>query len=678
MRVRLFLVVIIISSLSLATVIKIAKGFHISRENIANNTLVAPLATGLGSLGPVFDQPVIRNDIIETNNSQPFPTNTWWSSVLTADFPETLFSLPLATKLSPDGIGMGAPLPVASSQTFSTPYTADMHVSFPNQTVSKVGVASWSSFAVKFSLLNAKGEPFATVDIIKGSPVLRVTSSIPMLIKGASAFPDGSTLGVPAITTINNRSYLLSTSTQLQATAEKNVMSTTAGRVTIGALPSKFTPDILKMFADEALLAAPTTQVTAASTDLTATTTLLWNGQKADEKHLTLLLPHQYNDSTRNIPVMASYSTLRGTARLLNVSQLAISYPINGELSPTVPPEDAFFQKATLESYLQSALATLPVVPSGSYYGGKAVYRMARLYETALIANSSTAVAFANKLETELTDWFTYTSGENGKYFRYEKTLGGIVAGNPEFGNELYNDHHFHYGYFIYAAAVVAEHNEKFRTAYAPMVSLLARDIAAPDGDSAFTATRTFDPYEGHSWAGGISRFADGNNQESSSEAINAWQAVMRWSKVDGNAQQRTTAAVLLAQEQITAQDYWFGIGPNATFPAGFTSPFVSLVWSGKADYATWFSAKDEAKLGIQLLPIGAQSIYLQSIKLPPIVNTFARHDTRAAWKDQIVMALALQDPKRAAVAFNPQDLMDESNSLPTYYLWIADRLHTP
>ena len=40
-----------------------------------------------------------------------------------------------------------------------------------------------------------------------------------------------------------------------------------------------------------------------------------------------------------------------------------------------------------------------------------------------------------------------------------------------------------------------------------------------------------FDPYRGHSWASGPSPFASGNNQESSSEAVAAWNGLALWAR---------------------------------------------------------------------------------------------------------------------------------------------------
>jgi endoglucanase Acf2 len=93
----------------------------------------------------------------------------------------------------------------------------------------------------------------------------------------------------------------------------------------------------------------------------------------------------------------------------------------------------------------------------------------------------------------------------------------------------FYNDHHFHYGYHIYAAAVVAHFDPKWGRKYWEQVLLLVRDIANPSKeDSAFPLFRHKDWYQGSSWASGVPLppFLNGKNQESSSEAIAAYEAV--------------------------------------------------------------------------------------------------------------------------------------------------------
>ena len=96
------------------------------------------------------------------------------------------------------------------------------------------------------------------------------------------------------------------------------------------------------------------------------------------------------------------------------------------------------------------------------------------------------------------------------------------------FGNGFYNDHHFHYGYHIYAAATVAHFDNDWGRKHFEQVLYLVRDIANPSEDDVyFPKCRQKDWYQGNSWASGIPLpYPNGRNQESSSEAIAAYEAV--------------------------------------------------------------------------------------------------------------------------------------------------------
>ena len=91
----------------------------------------------------------------------------------------------------------------------------------------------------------------------------------------------------------------------------------------------------------------------------------------------------------------------------------------------------------------------------------------------------------------------------------------------------------------------------------APVLDALAADIAADADSDRFPVRRTFDVYASHAWASGTSPFADGNNQESSSEAVNAWAGVTLWGRVSGNAGLEAEGAWLHALEAQAARAYW-------------------------------------------------------------------------------------------------------------------------
>lgn len=90
----------------------------------------------------------------------------------------------------------------------------------------------------------------------------------------------------------------------------------------------------------------------------------------------------------------------------------------------------------------------------------------------------------------------TYETGDNG----------------ADFGNTFYNDHHFHYGYFILTAAIIGHLDPGWLThANVDWVNTLVRDIANPSiCDKYFPVFRNFDWYHGHSWAHGLYETLDG------------------------------------------------------------------------------------------------------------------------------------------------------------------------
>ena len=144
-----------------------------------------------------------------------------------------------------------------------------------------------------------------------------------------------------------------------------------------------------------------------------------------------------------------------------------------------------------------------------------------------------------------------------------------------------------------------------------PVMDLVAADLATDSDSSFFPSHRVFDAYAGHSWASGYVPFRDGNNQESSSEAVAAWNGLALWADVTENAALADGARWMLANEAATAQAYWLGFDQSEPVYDGYEHSVVALNWGSKRDYSTWFSAEPNAKLGIQLIPMAPASSYL-------------------------------------------------------------------
>ena len=217
------------------------------------------------------------------------------------------------------------------------------------------------------------------------------------------------------------------------------------------------------------------------------------------------------------------------------------------------------------------------------------LYRAANLMTLAEQTGvTDVAAALRKGIDGELKKWLAPKGCETSatKCFVYDDNIKSMIGLEPSFGSDELNDHHFHYGYILYAAAVMAKDDPALAEQYAPVADLLAADIASAQGTDSFPQYRNFDPYSGHAWASGSSPFADGNNQESSSESVSAWNALALWEQVRGNTDMYNQAVWMMSTEANSAKLYW----TNADFSAfpEFTHKIAALNWGGKRDYATW------------------------------------------------------------------------------------------
>ena len=182
---------------------------------------------------------------------------------------------------------------------------------------------------------------------------------------------------------------------------------------------------------------------------------------------------------------------------------------------------------------------------------------MAAIARLALIADELGETGLADTFRTNLKSFLEPWLQNNGKLV-YDRSWGGIVDSmgindpGANFGMGYYNDHHFHFGYFVYAASVIAKSDSNWVNTYGDAVLSLIRDYSNPaygNGDPNFTFMRNKDWFVGHSWAAGIFPFADGRNQESSSESVNGWYAVSLYGLATGNERIKDLGRLALASE---------------------------------------------------------------------------------------------------------------------------------
>jgi endoglucanase Acf2 len=124
-----------------------------------------------------------------------------------------------------------------------------------------------------------------------------------------------------------------------------------------------------------------------------------------------------------------------------------------------------------------------------------------------------------------------------------------------------------------------------------------------------FPFLRTFDIWEGHSWAGGISG-GTGNNQESSSEAVQSWGGLFLLGAAMGDHDMMGTGAMGYSMETSAALEYWLNVHHD-TFPPSYPHPIAGMVWGGGNLFGTYFSGDPAWVYGIQWVPTSPMQNYL-------------------------------------------------------------------
>jgi endoglucanase Acf2 len=156
----------------------------------------------------------------------------------------------------------------------------------------------------------------------------------------------------------------------------------------------------------------------------------------------------------------------------------------------------------------------------------------------------------------------------------------------------------------------MSSQDRQFATDYGPMATQVAKEYANWDRDDKnFPFFRTFDIWAGHSFAGGTGS-PDGNNQESSSEAMQSWAGLLFLGQALDNKGMRDAGAMGYAMESNAVMEYWFNQSGDV-FDKAWPHPIDSMLWSSKNVYATYFTGDHAWFYAIQWLPCSPMLSYL-------------------------------------------------------------------
>jgi endo-1,3(4)-beta-glucanase len=431
---------------------------------------------------------------------------------------------------------------------------------------------------------------------------------------------------------------------------------------------------------------------------------------KSSSSVLHFALPHHMAsfDSTTQKTATGIYlqSTTMGRMRAYTAAKWTMieSLPNDIRFLPGGTSINAFSNKA-LSAIRSAASADVQIDVSSQtnldsqYFAGKALAKYAEICLVAndLLKDSSLTATCVAKLKTAIA---VFANNKQSVPLAYETSWKGLVStagfsdAGADFGNTYYNDHHYHYGYFVHAAAILAHIDPTWlTTANVAYVNALIRDVANPsDSDPYFPVSRSFDWFVGHSWSKGIFASADGKDEESGSEDYNFAYAMKLWGIVTKNAAIHARGNIMLAvlkrylisylQKLIfrSMNLYMLMSQDNTVQPAPFVPNFVTgILFMNKADYTTYFGTNTEYKHGIQMIPLTPISSFIRSksfvaaewsAKLKSIVGSI-----NSGWRGILMANLAISDPSTAWSFFTngfSSSWLDDGASLTWYLAFVA------
>jgi endoglucanase Acf2 len=542
------------------------------------------------------------------DGSQPgtlaLPSNDWWTYALVNDWTGKIWMYPGWVEATQDGIDIGYPdhwEETGNEVKWGTPLHISLKAVHSTKAAPKMQcvVDRWSDFSMSF--LVRTNEDWVRVTCVHGSPLVWLESKgMTMTVTN----PDASKYWVKQ-TDANSKAWTIIGLRTDGLTDER--FEQYAGRV----------PRKTRM-----RYAYNAAQSTLTTTFSVTTQSIDTGGLAAKTSCLLAFLPHHYY-SAENTAISNQQSAIyniqylspRGQMRVAEGNDFTFVYPVHSMLpffpAPMAWKED--FSKTRMAE-LNADYAKKGSFGGDTYWGGKGLTQMAHYMTFALqMGDTATFRLAKQRLKQTLIDWYTYTPGEEMFYFARYPRWGALVGFDTSYDSDTFNDHHFHYGYFVYASAILCMLDDDFRAQYGAMAREVARDYAnwqrPTTNDQRLTANdqpwfRTLDPYCGHSFAGGMGNGGNGNGQESTSEAIQGWGGVWMLGAALQDKEMLEAGIMGYTLETRATAEYWFDRKRRNIDYTKYKHPYCCNLTMQGVGWWTWFSGDPVWMHSIQWLPI--------------------------------------------------------------------------
>ncbi len=580
---------------------------------------------------------------------RPIPTNDWWTDLINNRFSGSMWSYPAMIRTSADGVGIYYPS-----------YWADAGKEIKSRSSLTVGAVrfqadaaiatDWHDWDVVFRMPRTGGrDGEIRVTMVHGQPFtwFEYTDATPRVSFSATPRVFGSTKGRIGVA-IGDDLYGIyyPASSNAEWTDGQLRLSDDTPWVVVALLTAEADLD---NFAPYATSVPRDTHVEWVFVESTSTVSTTWSvdavnlaDPEGDAPVMQGFLPHAYkyaiNADAKNLATaVLQYNTPRGEMKMATstTGRFAFDYQFSGMLPYyAAPSADSPRYSSAIMDELMHTYAEGGSFGGDTYWGGKGLVQMAMNMTFAkTTGNEAEYKTSLSRLRSALVDWLTYRPGENTTFFSYYPRWGAMLGFDVSYDSDAFNDHHFHYGYFTLATALLCLEDKDFANEYGELLTMIAKDYANWDRtDRRFPFLRTLDPWCGHSWAGGLGDAGNdnGNGQESTSEAMQGWGGVYLLGVALGNDEMRDAGIFGWTTEARATREYWFDVDAPRPANAGGRQP-----WAGKGDrhgnydytqylYAynsnitgkgigwwTWFGGDPLFMHGIQWMPASPALDYL-------------------------------------------------------------------
>ena len=626
------------------------------------------------------------------------PTNDWASSVVFDQYSESLYAHPLAYRAASNGMQMASPAVADSTsyvdgepsvESLLDDSTIELVVGADGFTAKDASVDKTTDWSYEIVMANNTGTASMRAIIAKGTPYAYYTfdNLSPTISLGAGATDlvifknstSSNVLGVSLKNKKDGKTHYYSLNAPKGTTwtngGGKLTANMPAGKkyLSIAILPDN-SDAAFQLYEQYAFNFITDTKVeweylknsSKVVTKYNVTTTNMETGQKGGDT-IIALYPHQwrYADETYT---GYTYDTIRGTMKTIIGTDYVTQMTYNGILStlPVTTDEETvghikeqlgylYYYRKTKEDPKWICFLEGQYGGYDTYWIGKNLNTLAdAIWLSAQFKDDADMQVITDEMvagvENYLQFWFDpYSAYMSGKYiddyFYYREDYGTLIGYPAAYASDMQlNDHHFHYGYWIKAAAAVAMNDPQWASEWGGMVYEMISDIANANRDGSsyneaspakYPFLRNFDIYEGHSWASGVANYefgengelvdkkgglAGGNNQESSSEAVNAWASLIMWGEAMGDTRIRDLGIYMYTTEVAAIEDYYYDVH-NEIFTDkyedknNYNIQTVTRLFGGRYDHTAWWTENPIEVTTITMLPISGATLYLGKYK---------------------------------------------------------------